>query len=168
MPPSTRFLAAASHDIIQPLNAARLYSTALSEALRGTDQVELAGNVEISLNAVEDVLSALLEISRLDAGKLQPELTTFSIGELLSQLQIEFEPVAAAKGIRLTVMPCSLMVNSDRRLLRRVLQNLISNAIKYTVTGRVLVGIRRGATTLKILVYDTGIGIPASKQKAVF
>jgi len=164
----TRFLAAASHDIIQPLNAARLYSTALSEALRGTDQVELAGNVEISLNAVEDVLSALLEISRLDAGKLQPELTTFSIGELLSQLQIEFEPVAAAKGIRLTVMPCSLMVNSDRRLLRRVLQNLISNAIKYTVTGRVLVGIRRGATTLKILVYDTGIGIPASKQKAVF
>lgn len=164
----TRFLAAASHDIIQPLNAARLYSTALSEALRGSAQVELAGNVEISLNAVEDVLSALLEISRLDAGKLQPELSTFSIGELLSQLQIEFDPVAAAKGIELTVMPCSLMVNSDRRMLRRVLQNLISNAIKYTVKGRVLVGIRRGPTTLKVLIYDTGIGIPANKQKAVF
>jgi Na+/proline symporter/signal transduction histidine kinase len=164
----TRFLAAASHDIIQPLNAARLYSTVLSETLQGTEHRELAGNVESSLNAVEDILSALLEISRLDSGKLQPEISTFAIGELLNQLQIEFGPMAAAKGIRLVFVPCSLMVTSDRRLLRRILQNLISNAIKYTVKGRILVGVRRRAAMLDLMVADTGIGIPAAKQKLVF
>jgi Na+/proline symporter/CheY-like chemotaxis protein len=164
----TRFLAAASHDIIQPLNAARLYSTALMEALQGTGHRELANNVETSLNAVEDILSALLEISRLDAGKLQPEISTFAIGDMLGQLQIEFGPVAAAKGIRLDFVPCSLRVTSDRRMLRRVLQNLISNAIKYTVKGRVLVGVRRRGASVRLVIGDTGIGIPATKLKTVF
>lgn len=164
----TRFLAAASHDIIQPLNAARLYSTALSEALKGLEQAELAENVGASLNAVEEILSALLEISRLDGGKLQPEITTFKIGDMLTQLQIEFDPIARAKGIHLTFVPSTLVVRSDRRLVRRLLQNLVSNAIKYTVKGRVLVGIRRRGPDVLLVVGDTGIGIPASKHKAIF
>ena len=164
----TRFLAAASHDIIQPLNAARLYSTALSDVLSETPQSELADNVESSLNAVEEILSALLEISRLDTGKLQTEITHFAISELLNQLQIEFGPVASAKGIKLTFVPSSLVVTSDRRLLRRLLQNLISNAIKYTVKGRVLVGVLRRGGNVSLVIGDTGIGIPATKHKTVF
>ncbi|WP_150288374.1 hybrid sensor histidine kinase/response regulator [Rhabdaerophilum calidifontis] len=164
----TRFLAAASHDIIQPLNAARLYSSALSESLRDTPQAALAGNVEASLNAVEEILSALLEISRLDGGKLQPERSSFPIGDVLNQLQIEFGPVAAAKGLRLIFVPSSLVVTSDRRLLRRLLQNLVSNAIKYTITGRVLVGVKRRGGQAVLVVADTGIGIAANKQKVIF
>lgn len=164
----TRFLAAASHDIAQPLNAARLYATALAENARGTGHAELADNVEASLNAVEEILSALLEMSRLDAGKMKAELSVFPINDLLKQLQIEFEPVAAAKGIKLKIMPCSLHVHSDRRLLRRLLQNLISNAVKYTVKGRVLVGCTRRGDALRFSVLDTGIGIHHSKQKTIF
>jgi len=164
----TRFLAAASHDIIQPLNAARLYATALAEAVRTTPNAELADNVETSLNAVEEILSALLEISRLDAGKMQADISHFAIAEILNQLQIEFGPIAAAKGIRLSFVPSSVMVTSDRRLMRRLLQNLISNAIKYTVKGRVVVGVKRKGTDIALVVGDTGIGIPANKQKTVF
>ncbi|KAF0228358.1 MAG: multi-sensor hybrid histidine [Beijerinckiaceae bacterium] len=164
----TRFLAAASHDIIQPLNAARLYSTALSEVLVDTPNAELADNVESSLNAVEEILSALLEISRLDTGKLQTDISHFAIRELLNQLQIEFGPVARAKGVKLTFVPSSLVVTSDRRLLRRLLQNLISNAIKYTVKGRVLVGVQRRGESVSIVIADTGIGIPVTKHKAIF
>ncbi len=164
----TRFLAAASHDIIQPLNAARLYSAALSDALGGSAQAGLASNLESSLNAVEEILSALLEISRLDAGKLSAEISVFPINELFAALEIEFAPVAAAKGIGLTFMPSSLFVASDRRLLRRLLQNLVSNAIKYTVKGRVLVGAKRQGGAVRLVVGDSGIGIPATKHKTIF
>lgn len=164
----TRFLAAASHDIIQPLNAARLYSTALTDALGESSHAQLASNVESSLNAVEEILSALLEISRLDAGKMPAEISAFPIADLFSALEIEFGPVAKAKGIRLTFMPSKLVVSSDRRLLRRLLQNLVSNAIKYTVKGRVLVGAKRKGNALELVVGDTGIGIPATKHKAIF
>jgi Na+/proline symporter/signal transduction histidine kinase len=164
----TRFLAAASHDIAQPLNAARLYATALLEGAKGTRHAELAGNVEASLDAVEEILSALLEMSRLDAGKLKPEITTFPLDELFRQLHIEFGPVAAGKGVELTMIGSGVHVVTDRRLLRRLLQNLVSNAIKYTIKGRVLVGCRRSGEHIHVHVIDTGIGIPASKQKTIF
>ena len=164
----TRFLAAASHDIAQPLNAARLYATALADSAQSSPHAELARNVEASLDAVEEILGALLEISRLDAGKLKPEVTTFPIHDLMAQLRNDFGPVAAAKGLELTILPSSLHVRTDRLMLRRVLQNLISNALKYTVKGRVLVGCQRRGDTLRIIVADTGIGIPTSKQKTVF
>lgn len=164
----TRFLAAASHDIVQPLNAARLYSAALSEALKGKENAELADNVSASLNAVEEILSALLEISRLDGGKLQPEISLFKISDILTQLQIEFDPIARAKGIQLDFVPSSVVLRSDRRLMRRLLQNLVSNAIKYTVKGRVLVGVRRRGDHVMLVVGDTGIGIPANKHKTIF
>jgi signal transduction histidine kinase len=164
----TRFLAAASHDIAQPLNAARLYASALTDSTQKGPHSELARNVEASLNAVDEILSALLEMSRLDAGKLKPEISVFPLDEILSQLKIEFEPVAKAKGVELRIVSTSLDITSDRRLLRRLLQNLISNAIKYTVSGKVLVGCRRAKGQARLLVADTGIGIAPSKQKTIF
>jgi len=164
----TRFVAAASHDILQPLNAARLYVTSLIERQRGREDADLVQNVDASLEAVEEIFTALLDISRLDTGAMKPEIDDFRIDELLHRLDVEFAPLAREKGLDLKVMPCSQNVRSDRRLLRRLLQNLISNAIKYTPQGRVLVGCRRRAGRLRIEIYDTGIGIPHGKRQAVF
>ncbi|HLH89742.1 MAG TPA: PAS domain-containing hybrid sensor histidine kinase/response regulator [Xanthobacteraceae bacterium] len=164
----TRFLAAASHDILQPLNAARLYVTSLVERQTGGEAARLACHIDASLEAVEEIIGALLDISRLDTGALKPDIATFRIDELLRQLEVEFAPLAREKGLSLVFVPCSLTVRSDRRLLRRLLQNLVSNAIKYTPAGRVLVGCRRRGEHLRIDVYDTGIGIPRAQQRAVF
>lgn len=166
----TRFVAAASHDILQPLNAARLYVTSLIERQRnGKDNdADLVANIDASLEAVEEIFAALLDISRLDTGAMKPEFADFRIDELLHRLEVEFAPLAREKGLDLTFMPCSQHVRSDRRLLRRLLQNLISNAVKYTPAGRVLVGCRRRGGRLRVEVYDTGIGIPHAKRRAVF
>jgi Na+/proline symporter/signal transduction histidine kinase/ActR/RegA family two-component response regulator len=165
----TRFVAAASHDILQPLNAARLYVTSLSERRqRSGEDADLVANIDASLEAVEEIFAALLDISRLDTGAMKPEMADFRIDELLARLDVEFAPLAREKGLDLRFMPCALTVRSDRRLLRRLLQNFVSNAIKYTPAGRVLVGCRRRGDKLRIDVYDTGIGIPHSKRRAVF
>jgi Na+/proline symporter/signal transduction histidine kinase/CheY-like chemotaxis protein len=164
----TRFIAAASHDILQPLNAARLYVTSLIERQEEDETANLVQNIDASLEAVEEIFAALLDISRLDTGAMQPELTDFRISELLQRLEVEFAPLAREKGLDLIFMPCSLAVRSDRRLLRRLLQNLVSNAIKYTPKGSVLVGCRRRGAGLRVDVYDTGIGIPHAKRRAVF
>lgn len=164
----TRFLAAASHDILQPLNAARLYATSLVERAEGGDDARLARNVDASLEAVEEILGALLDISRLDAGAHKPEFAALRLDEIFRQLDVEFAPMATEKGLRLTFVPSSAAVRSDRRLLRRLLQNLVSNAIKYTPRGRVLVGVRRRRGKLRIEVLDTGVGVPQAKQKIIF
>jgi signal transduction histidine kinase len=164
----TRFLAAASHDILQPLNAARLYVTSLIERQGSGEDGRLIDNVDASLEAVEEIFGALLEISRLDAGAMRPEPVSFRIDELLRQLEVEFTPLAREKGLTLQFVSCSLSVRSDRRLLRRLLQNYVSNAVKYTPKGRVLVGCRRHRNKLRIEVWDTGLGIPQSKKRAIF
>jgi Na+/proline symporter/CheY-like chemotaxis protein len=164
----TRFVAAASHDILQPLNAARLYVTSLIERQRSGEDADLVQNIDASLDAVEEIFTALLDISRLDTGAMKPEMADFRIDELLQRLEVEFAPLAREKGLALAFMPSSLTVHSDRRLLRRLLQNLVSNAIKYTPAGAVLVGCRRSGKYLRIDVYDTGIGIPRAKLRAVF
>ncbi len=164
----TRFLAAASHDILQPLNAARLYVTSLVERQGGGDDAQLVGNIDASLDAVEEIFGALLDISRLDTGAMKPEIVSFHIDEIFRQLEVEFAPLAKEKGLALTFAHSSLAVQADRRLLRRLLQNLISNAIKYTPRGRVLVGCRRRRSHLRIDVYDTGLGIPRAKKQAIF
>ena len=164
----TRFLAAASHDILQPLNAARLYVTSLMERQGDGENARLIGNVDASLDAVEEIFGALLDISRLDTGAMRAEFVSFRIDEMLRQLEVEFAPLAREKGLDLQYVPCSLTIRSDRRLLRRLLQNLVSNAIKYTPKGRVLVGCRRRGGNLRIDVYDTGLGIPSSKKKVIF
>jgi len=164
----TRFLAAASHDILQPLNAARLYVTSLVERKSVTEDTKLVENIDDSLEAIEEILSALLDISRLDAGAMTPSITSFKMADLMRSLEIEFAPSARAKGLTLTFVPCSLPVESDRLLLRRLLQNFISNAIKYTPQGQVLVGCRRRGQSLQIGVYDTGVGIPVVKRGEIF
>jgi Na+/proline symporter/signal transduction histidine kinase len=164
----TRFLAAASHDILQPLNAARLYVTSLVERQSGGEDSRLVENIDDSLEAIEEILGALLDISRLDAGAMTPSISSFKIGDLMRSLEIEFTPSARAKGLELSFVSCSLPVKSDRSLLRRLLQNFISNAIKYTPQGRVLVGCRRHGQSLKICVYDTGVGIPIVKRGEIF
>ena len=165
----TRFLAAASHDILQPLNAARLFATSLVE--RAGDEGEparLARNVDSSLDAVEEILSTLLDISRLDTGVMKPELSNFRLDELIAQIARDFAPVAEEKKLRLIALPTGLSARSDRRLLRRVLQNLVSNAVKYTTTGKVLIGCRRLKGRVRIEVWDTGLGIEPQQQKVVF
>ncbi len=163
----TKFLAAASHDILQPLNAARLYVTSLIER-GGSDDRRLVDNIDASLEAVEEIFGALLDMSRLDTGAMRPEFASFRIDELMRQIELEFSPLASGKGIELKLVPCSLVVRADRRLLRRLIQNLVSNAIKYTPAGRVLIGCRRRSEALRIDVYDTGVGIPRSKQRDIF
>jgi Na+/proline symporter/signal transduction histidine kinase len=164
----TKFLAAASHDILQPLNAARLYVTSLIERQGGREDARLADNIDASLEAVEEIFGALLDMSRLDTGALRPEFASFRIDEMMRQIELEFAPLATARGLELKFVPCALVVRSDRRLLRRLLQNLLSNAIKYTPSGRVLVGCRRRGDHLRVDVYDTGIGIPESKRRDIF
>ena len=164
----TRFLAAASHDILQPLNAARLYVTSLVERQAGGEDERLVENIDESLEAIEEILGALLDISRLDAGAMTPTISSFRMSDLMRSLEIEFSPIARAKGIDLTFVPCSLPVMSDRLMLRRLLQNLISNAVKYTVRGRVLVGCRRRDQSLQIVIHDTGVGVPAAKRAEIF
>ncbi len=164
----TRFLAAASHDILQPLNAARLYVTSLVERQGSGEDARLVSNVDASLEAVEEILGALLDISRLDSGAMKPEVGSFRMDELMRQLEVEFTPLARGKGLELTFVPSTLSIRSDRRLLRRLLQNLVSNAVKYTPQGRVLIGCRRRNGRLRIDVHDTGLGIPPSKKRTIF
>ncbi|NLS02258.1 hybrid sensor histidine kinase/response regulator [Rhizobium sp. P32RR-XVIII] len=164
----TRFLAAAGHDILQPLNAARLYSSALVERMALSDNGPIVRNIDSALESVETILGAVLDISRLDTGAMRPRLTSVPLAGLLERIETDFAPIARAKNLKLVVMPTSLRVRSDPNLLRRLVQNLVSNAIKYTLSGKVLVGVRRRGKQVVIQVVDSGIGIPPSKFRTVF
>ncbi|QRM48472.1 response regulator [Rhizobium sp. BG6] len=164
----TRFFAAAGHDILQPLNAARLYSSALVERMGQSESSAIVRNIDSALESVESILGAVLDISRLDTGAMRPRLTTVPLADLLERIHTDFAPIAREKNLKLVVMPTSLKVRSDPNLLRRLIQNLVSNAIKYTISGKVLVGARRRGKHVVIQVVDSGIGIPPSKFKTVF
>jgi Na+/proline symporter/signal transduction histidine kinase len=164
----TRFFAAAGHDILQPLNAARLYSSALVERLGGDKNAAIARNIDSSLESVETILGAVLDISRLDTGAMKPRFGSIALDDLFKRIETDFAPMAREKNLRFVVMPTSLKVVSDANLLRRLVQNLVSNAIKYTIEGKVLVGARRRGDRVVIEVLDSGIGIPSSKFRTVF
>ncbi len=165
----TRFLAAASHDVLQPLNAARLYAASLLERSPPAEMGRLARNIDASLDGVEEILTALLDISRLDSGAMKPEYTVFPIKDLLDQLWIDFEPIAKARGISLTIVQSYALVRSDRKLLRRILQNLVSNALKYNKEkGRAVLGCRRRGKSLFVEVHDTGPGIAEHQREVIF
>ncbi|WP_176086336.1 PAS domain-containing hybrid sensor histidine kinase/response regulator [Martelella sp. HB161492] len=165
----TRFFAAAGHDILQPLNAARLYAAALGERMPvESDNRVLSEKVDSALQSVEDILGAVLDISRLDAGAMKPHFTSVALDELLRRVETDFQPLAQERGLKLIVVPSHLKVRSDIHLLRRLIQNLVSNAIKYTVSGEVLVGVRRNRERATVMVIDTGIGIPETKIESIF
>lgn len=164
----SRFVAAASHDLLQPLSAAKLFISSIGgEALERGARVALE-KAQNALMSVEGLLDALLDISKLESGKAAVSVGAVSLGRLLKTLAEEFAPMAAAKGLTLTVVPCSATVDSDPAYLRRILQNLIGNAIRYTDTGRVLVGARRRAGVVRLEVRDTGPGIPEESQNDIF
>ncbi len=164
----TRFLAAAGHDIVQPLNAARLYSATLQESVNGMRNNELAENIGKSLGSVEEILGSILTISRLDSAKPEINMSSFPLRRITEQLEIEFELIAKKQGLDLRFVHSSKWVRSDPAQLRRLLQNLISNAIKFTPEGRVLVGTRRRNDNVVVQVYDTGIGMKPDDQEVIF
>lgn len=164
----TRFVAAASHDLLQPLSAAKLFMASLSDAGLSAEAETTLAKAQNALVSVEGILGDLLDISKLEAGKAALNVGSVRLGNILRQLNDEFLPVAAAKGLCLTVMPTSAVVISDVTYLRRILQNLIGNAIRYTEKGRVVVGARRGRARLRVAVIDTGPGIPEEEQENIF
>ncbi|HET7409591.1 MAG TPA: PAS-domain containing protein, partial [Paracoccaceae bacterium] len=164
----TRFLAAAGHDILQPLNAARLYCSALLEKLGRDKTGEAIANIESSLESVESILGAVLDISRLDTGALKANETVFKLDGLMRQIETDFLPLAAEKNLDLRIVPSTVAVHTDRNLFRRLVQNLVSNAIKYTRSGRILVGAKRRGHFIELQIWDTGIGIGEDKLNAVF
>ena len=164
----TRFFAAAGHDILQPLNAARLYSSALVERVGDTENGALALNIDSALESVETILGAVLDISRLDTGSMKPRMASVPLNDLFKRIETDFAPMARERNLELIVMPTSLTVKSDINLLRRLVQNLVSNAIKYTLSGKVIVGVRRRGKEAIIQVVDSGIGIPSSKFRTIF
>lgn len=164
----TRFLAAASHDLLQPLNAARLFVSALGERRLAEGSRGLVGQASVALDSVEDLLEALFEISRLDAGAIQPDIGTIELDRILSALRIEFGPLAKAQGLDFEVARTGLFVSSDVQMLRRVLQNFVSNAIRYTSEGRVEVSARTEGEAVIVSVSDSGPGIAEEEQPFVF
>lgn len=165
----TRFLAAISHDVLQPLNAARLFASALREGGQdAAEQRHLAERVDASLRAAEELLDGLLDVSRLDTGALQAEISTFDAGELLRELAAQYAPVAAGRSLDLRVHARHCPVRSDRRLLRRVLQNFLANALRYTRQGRIVLGMRVHDQTVYLQVWDTGPGIPPQHMRQIY
>ncbi|EKV28638.1 putative two-component sensor [Caenispirillum salinarum AK4] len=164
----TKFLAAASHDLLQPLNAARVFAGALQDRRMSGPNRELLNNVTAALEAVDELLSALLEISRLDAGVLTTDVRDFPIADLMATLAAEHAPLAQARGLTLRHVPRSCVVRTDQQLLSRVMRNFLSNALRYTAEGRILLGCRRHRDGLLVGVWDTGIGIPEDKQREIF
>ncbi len=164
----TRFLAAASHDLLQPLNAARLFVSALAGRRMADANRELVGQTASALDSIEGLLEALLEISRLDAGAIQPDIRAAPLADLFNALTAEFAAVAQRRGLALSVEPTSLWVNSDPRLLRRILQNFLSNAVRYTTAGSVTMAARATPAGIVISVTDTGPGIAPDDQALIF
>jgi len=164
----TRFVAAAVHDLLQPLNAARMYVGVLRGRLPGGDDRALADRVESALQAQDDLLASLLDMARLEAGALSARAVDLPLEPLLTGLARQFGILAQSRGLALHYVPCQATVHSDPLLLRRVLQNFLSNAIHYTPRGRVLLGCRRVDAGVRIEVWDTGVGIPEAKRQAIF
>lgn len=164
----TSFLAAASHDLLQPLNAARLFVAALADRRLALPTRALVNQTSTALDSVEDLLEALLEISRLDAGAIQPEISNFLLDQLIETLRVEFAPMARSAGLELVVESGPAWVRSDIRLLRRILQNFVSNAVRYTRRGSVRVRCTVGPTHVRVSVADTGPGIAPDKQLLIF
>src|SRR5271165_6332992 len=164
----TLFLAAASHDLHQPLNAARLFLHALAGEVGAGRPRDLVGRVETALDTIAELIDAVLDISKLDTGAWVVTPVSFPVAPLLARLTDEFGPQAASCGLRMRVVPSSAFVHTDRALFQRAMGNLVSNAIRYTRSGRILIGCRRRQGKINVEVWDTGIGFSASMSPLIF
>ncbi|SIT43285.1 Integral membrane sensor hybrid histidine kinase [Paraburkholderia ribeironis] len=165
----SQFLAAASHDLRQPLHALGLFAAGLTSVVREPSVLGIVAKINDCTESLEELFNELLDISKLDAGVIQPVSSYFPIEALFSKLRVEYEPMAIEKGLSLKIMTSKAQVFSDSILLEQILSNLIANAIRYTPSGgRVLVGCRRRAQKLRVQVWDTGIGIPAHQTEKIF
>jgi signal transduction histidine kinase len=165
----SRFLAAVSHDLMQPLNAARLFSASLAHSGQSlpAEARELVQHLDSSLRSVEDLISDLLDISRLESGRITPDRQTFPISSLFDTLGVEFRALAQEQGVDLRMRASKLRIDSDPKLLRRILQNFLTNAFRYA-KGQVLVGVRRRGGQVRLEVWDRGPGIPEDKRQEIF
>jgi signal transduction histidine kinase len=164
----TRFLRAASHDLLQPLSAARLFLSTLATMELGTMQSDLVKRLGNAFESVDELMHAVLDISRLDSQRIEFNRKPVALNALFERLNDEFQPQAAVRGLELRFVPTSLTVDSDQTFLRRIAQNLLSNAVKYTEKGGVLVGARRRGARAWLEVRDTGIGIPHADRDHIF
>jgi len=164
----TRFFTAVGHDLLQPLHAARLSASALAEPTGSAHQRRLADRIEHALTSIEDLLRSILDISKLEAGVMSPSLRPVPLDELFASLALDIEPLARDKSLSLTWRRSRLAVTSCPLMLRRILQNLIANAVQYTQRGGIKLAARRRGSEVRIEVWDTGPGIPRSERETIF
>ncbi|GGK04487.1 hybrid sensor histidine kinase/response regulator [Luteimonas terricola] len=163
----SRFLTAVGHDLLQPLHAAQLFTDALAEQVEGSRKASL-GQIRGALDSTTDLLTGLFDMARLEAGGLVPQAREFPLAEVLEPLASEFRALAGDRGLRFDHVASDAWTHSDPQLLRRVLQNFLANAVRYTDRGRVLLGVRRFDGGLRIEVHDTGPGIDPTQQALIF
>lgn len=164
----SRFLAAASDDLRQPLQTLSLLQGLLENKVTREKEQKLVGRINEALGAMAAMLNTLLDVNQIEVGAVKVEIADFAVNDLLDRLRSELTYSAQSQGLALNVMPCKLAIRSDPRLLEQMVRNLLSNALKYTQRGRVLVGCRRRSGKLRIEIWDTGLGIPASEMTAIF
>ena len=164
----SRFFAAASHDLRQPMHALSLFVSALKARNRQPEVADLIGHIENATASMAELFDALLDISRLDAGAIEAQPVHFPLQHLLDELDNQFAPLAVEKSLRFRVRPCSGSLYSDPLLLKRILVNLLSNAIRHCDDGRVLVGCRKSGDSVRIGIWDTGRGIPPDQLQSIF
>ncbi|MCV3270722.1 hybrid sensor histidine kinase/response regulator [Roseobacter sinensis] len=164
----TRFVAAASHDLLQPMSAAKLYTSVLEDRVSGDPDRELVRKTTSALESAEAIITALLDISKLDLGLATYDVTSVDLNRVFTTLYNEFAPLASARGLDLRFVPTSAKVRSDQSYLYRILQNIVSNAIRYTTGRKILVGVRQMAGSVRIDICDQGPGISAEDQSVIF
>jgi len=164
----TQFFAAASHDLRQPLHALGLFAAALSERVHDPEVLRVVNSINASVEALETLFNELLDISKIDAGVIKAAPASFALQTLFDRLRMDLEAEAFEKGLRLRIVPTKAYVFSDQVLVERILRNLISNALRYTREGGVLIGARRRGKEVSLEVWDTGVGIPAGERERIF
>lgn len=162
----TRFVAAVSHDLMQPLNAARLFTSALQE--KSDNMAFQLAHIGTALTDLESLITTLSDASKLDAGVVTAEFEVFPLSRLLDVLAEEFRQIAQKKGLRFRYVPCGALIRSDSQLLSRILRNLLSNAVRYTESGSILLGCRRRGESVEVVVADSGIGISHDQRSEIF
>ncbi|HSO42188.1 MAG TPA: response regulator [Rhodospirillales bacterium] len=164
----SRFLAAASHDLRQPLQTLSLLQSILVERMRDEDVARLIGQMGVAIDVMTDTLNALLDVDGLEKGRIEPRITDFPVQLLFDRVASEFSSQAFAKNLAFKRIDCRVTIRSDQRLLERLVENLVGNAVKYTTNGKILLGCRKHGPVLRIEVWDTGPGVPEGERELIF